>query len=532
MVFRISQEQRQDLIDRMTDNLSAIGFHCFGDSIANAREVCENIEKKAFGVADVASTTTVEVHHKEGVSGDRPMKESMSLYISKAAELMKEECLRRADSAGGKGGGASTSEVVSSKAVQDKDHFDVALDSTDREFYTGPRAEEVLAPLLQPNASFKFVRLSTKSWGIDAAKVAKKAFENLKGTLEVVDLADTIAGRPEVEALKAMEIMCEGLSVCKLKEVDLSDNAFGEKGVRACAKLLQSQSTLEGISFLNNGISEQAARAISELLASPATLKKYHLDKNMTGDEGTVHVAAVLEKATGIEDFKMAGSRFTSDGALMLAKALLRGSSLKKLNLTDNNVNEEGGEAFLEVFKKHSKLEYLNLEATALGEEITGKVTQVVAEHCPDLETLILSANDILREGVDSVAEGIAKMKKLKVLKITDNELGDAGVAKICVALQTSAAKLEELDVSCNEISKSGAEAVSKLAATSLKSTIKKVNLDQNWIQEDAIESIQKIFADAGLDSVLQSLEDNDPDGEPDEDEADEVANLIAKLMV
>jgi Ran GTPase-activating protein 1 len=295
---------------------------------------------------------------------------------------------------------------------------------------------------------------------------------------------------------------------------------------------LQSQPTLEGISFLNNGISEQAARAISELLASPTTLKKYHLDKNMTGDEGTVHIAAVLERATGIEDFKMAGSRFTSDGALMLAKALLHGSSLKKLNLTDNNVNEEGGEAFLEVFKKHTKLEYLNLEATALGEEVTGKVTQVVAESCPDLETLILSANDILREGVDSVAEGISKMRKLKVLKITDNELGDVGVAKICVALQTSAAKLEELDVSCNEISKSGAEAVSKLATTSLKSTIKKVNLDQNWIQEDAIESIHKIFSDAALDSVLQSLEDNDPDGEPEEDEADEVANLIAKLTV
>ena len=32
------------------------------------------------------------------------------------------------------------------------------------------------------------------------------------------------------------------------------------------------------------------------------------------------------------------------------------------------------------------------------------------------------------------------------------------------------------------------------------------------------------------LDSVLQSLEDNDPDGEPEEDEADEVANLIAGL--
>ena len=532
MVFRIEQKQREDLISRMSENLSAIGFHCFGDSIGESREICEQIERKAFNVADVASETTVETHHNKNVSGDRPIKESMSLYITKAAELLKEECLKRSKSTLDKQTGNSSTTTTTTKAVQDKDTFDVALDSSDREFYTGPRAEEVLAPLLLPNASFKFVRLSTKSWGIDAAKVAKRAFENLKDTLEVVDLADTIAGRPEVEALKAMEIMCEGLSQCKLKEVDLSDNAFGEKGVRACTKLLQSQTTLEGISFLNNGISEQAARAISELLASPATLKKYHLDKNMTGDEGTVHVAAVLEKATGIEDFKMAGSRFTSDGAMMLAKALMHGNSLKRLNLTDNNVNEEGGIAFIEVFKKHTKLVYLNLEATALGEEVTGKVAHVVAEHCPDLETLIISANDILREGVDSVSEAISKMKKLKVLKITDNELGDIGVAKICIALQTSGAKIEELDVSCNAISKSGAEAVSKLATTSLKSTIKKVNLDQNWIQEDAVESIKKTFADAGLDSVLMPLDENDPDEEADDEDADEVLDLLSNLKM
>ena len=50
-------------------------------------------------------------------------------------------------------------------------------------------------------------------------------------------------------------------------------------------------------------------------------------------------------------------------------------------------------------------------------------------------------------------------MRKLKVLKITDNELGDVGVAKNMRRFyKPSAAKLEELDVSCNEISKSGAE--------------------------------------------------------------------------
>ena len=105
-------------------------------------------------------------------------------------------------------------------------------------------------------------------------------------------------------------------------------------------------------------------------------------------------------------------------------------------------------------------------------------------------------------------------------------------MAKICIALQTSGAKIEELDVSCNAISKSGAEAVSKLATTSLKSTIKKVNLDQNWIQEDAVESIKKTFADAGLDSVLMPLDENDPDEEADDEDADEVLDLLSKLKM
>ena len=82
----------------------------------------------------------------------------------------------------------------------DGDEFDVGKTSKDREFYTQQRAEQVFAPFLNKGASYSQVRLSTKSFGIDAAKVASRAFVNLASTLKEVDLSDTIAGRPEVEA--------------------------------------------------------------------------------------------------------------------------------------------------------------------------------------------------------------------------------------------------------------------------------------------------------------------------------------------
>ena len=155
-------------------------------------------------------------------------------------------------------------------------------------------------------AKYSKVKLSTKSFGIDAAKVVTKAFANIASTLTEVDLSDIIAGRPEDEALKAMQIITEATLCAKITAVDVSDNGLGEKGVRACAAMLQQQTGIESLSFQNNGISEQAAAAIPELLqAPPQSLKKFHLDKNMTGDEGMVHVAALMAKAPkngGLQD--------------------------------------------------------------------------------------------------------------------------------------------------------------------------------------------------------------------------------------
>ena len=511
MVFQIDAAQRADLVARMDDALAATGFHCFGQTIADSKAKAEEIEARAFAVAEVASNTTTESWSAESGGGHATI-ELMRLYVKKAAELLREEAVQCGEAMDATPGGGA-SDATSSEGTFD-------LSSKDREFYTQQRAEQVLAPLLAKGAKFSKVKLSTKSFGIDAAKVVTKAFANIASTLKEVDLSDIIAGRPEEEALKAMEIITEATLCAKITSVDVSDNAFGEKGVRACTKMLQQQTAIESISFMNNGISEQAAKAILELLASPGSLKKFHLDKNMTGDEGTVHIAALLERAPLMEDFKMAGSRFTSDGAVMLAKGLSTGTSLVKLDLTDNNVNEEGGIALAGMLYKQPGLRHLNLEATSLGPDAAAAVASALAAGCPQVEYLNLSCCDITPEGVPTVAKALSALKNLKVLKIAENELGDFGVAQICVALKMSGCPLVELDVSTNELVQAGAVAAARLAAS--KAGFSCLNLDANYISNEGIEEVQAVMEAAGISSALLPMDENDADMADDVDESQE----------
>lgn len=64
---------------------------------------------------------------------------------------------------------------------------------------------------------FPQIKLSTKSFGRDAAEVAAKAIANMRGTLLDADISDIIAGRPEAEALDAMRIMCAALAQVQLR---------------------------------------------------------------------------------------------------------------------------------------------------------------------------------------------------------------------------------------------------------------------------------------------------------------------------
>lgn len=59
--------------------------------------------------------------------------------------------------------------------------------------------------------------------------------------LHTLDISDIIAGRPEDEALAALRILNEALKKYDAIYLDVSDNAFGAKGLEAIRDLLSKE---------------------------------------------------------------------------------------------------------------------------------------------------------------------------------------------------------------------------------------------------------------------------------------------------
>ncbi len=122
---------------------------------------------------------------------------------------------------------------------------------------------------------YEKIILSTWAFSVEAAEIVAATISRLGGLKSAI-LADIIAGRPEAEGLRVYEVLGSALKDRDLVEIDLSDNAVGPKGVRACSELLSSQASLEKLYFCNCGISAEAAVSIAELVMYRTPTKYVH----------------------------------------------------------------------------------------------------------------------------------------------------------------------------------------------------------------------------------------------------------------
>ncbi len=399
-----------------------------------ALETGRKIEEKAYTAAQVDSRTT---------TGRRPDAETVQIYARKAGRLVVDavESIE-------KGGGASAAKEAGAGAGASTEFLDLC--DGNREFVTAQTAREIFAPILSvqdPSAqTVKKIKLSTKSFGVDAAEVAAEAFAACRETLEDLDLSDVIAGRPEAEAMKSLKCLCDSVAGLSLKALDLSDNALGEKGIVACSTALTTQKTLESIAFRNIGCSVAACKAINNLLACKATLKKLHLYNNMSDDEGAFAIANLIESTPNIEDFMMVSSRVKQEGGQRLAQ-VLTGKPLVSLDLHDNILGAETAQALAQTLKDQPRLKHLNLSEACLEDEGAIFVCQGLFQNCPELETVSLAANDISDNAVNALAQGLAGKPKLRAVSLEENyDIGEEAQQWLQAQLPNVAIRFEEED--------------------------------------------------------------------------------------
>jgi Ran GTPase-activating protein (RanGAP) involved in mRNA processing and transport len=546
--WQLTEQQRADTVSRLAANLASLAFfrdrQPLGDGAA--LDAARDIERRAYTAAQVSARTT---------TGHRPRAETTSAYARKMGELVVEAVKSGAQA-------QHPAELHGPPSAAGGGDWWHDLSKGGRDFLDEEGARRALAPLLAADSTVGRVRLSTKSFGAAAAAVAASALRNVAAHLSHADLSDIIAGRPEDEALEALRVITESLGEARLRYLDLSDNALGEKGVRACAGALAGGpgEALEFLALRNVGCSVHACAAVEELVVG-GQLRGLHLYNNMSGDEGAEHIAKVLARARHMQDFRMASSRVGARGGSALARALcvVGRPTLRRLDLSDNPLTGECAADLAACVAHHlPSLEALNLNDTSLTDEGValvcralidggggaeggggfGRAAAATASSSSSssssssplaLEELELALNEITPEGAASVAAALAtgRMAKLRRVNLRENELEDEGA----LALARGGAfarlpRLEQLDLCGNQLGRSGAVAVARALAASKPSGFKALLLDENCISEAGVDVVKGVLKLAfGDEGVLGPLDDNDADADADgaaDDEDDE----------
>lgn len=499
-----SQNTRQMLVVRVTDNLTTKSIFTQKYGSLSKEEAEENAKK----IEDVAFATANE-HYEKEPDGDGSS--AVQLYAKECSKQIL-EVLKRGPSS------KDDKEVLVSEEVSAPHDTVFDISKGARSFIEAKEAEETLEPLKEPGNSYTKICFSNRSFGLEAARVAEPILASIKNQLKEVDLSDFIAGRPEAEALEVMNIFSTALEGSILKSLNLSNNALGEKGVRAFGALLRSQSCLEELYLMNNGISEEAAEAVCELIPSTEKLRVLQFHNNMTGDKGALAISKVVKRSPLLEDFRCSSTRVGSEGGVALSEALDTCTHLKKLDLRDNMFGVEAGVALSKALSKYAGLTEVYLSYLNLEDEGAMAIARALKESAPSLEVLDMAGNDITAEAAPIVAACIAEKQHLTKLNLAENELKDEGAIQISKGLEEGHLQLKEVDMSINSIRRAGARVLARVVVQ--KPEFKLLNIDGNFISDEGIDEVKEMFEK--FPDRLGSFDENDPEGGDDEEESGE----------
>ncbi|KAM0071670.1 putative WPP domain, leucine-rich repeat domain superfamily, WPP domain superfamily [Helianthus debilis subsp. tardiflorus] len=505
-----SQGTRQILVERITKNLTTPSILSRKYGLLSKEEAEEDAKR-----IEAAAFETANQHFEKEPDGDGGS--AVQLYAKESSTLMVEAVKR------GPRVKEEQQEITIEPITPENKKIVFDISKGKRAFIEADEAKELLKPLQEPGNNYTKICFSNRSFGLDAARIAAPILVSLKGQLTEVDLSDFVAGRPEEEALEVMKMFSAALEGFDLRYLDISDNALGEKGVRAFSELLSSQSNLEELYLKNDGISEEAAKAVVELIPSTQKLKILHFHNNMTGDEGAIAIAQLLKKSPILEDFRCSSTRVGSEGGIALSEALATCTGLKKLDLRDNIFGVEAGVALSKTVSLLTNLTEIYLSYLNLENEGSLAIVNALKDSAKFLEVFELAGNDITAEAASALAEFIvARKESLVKILLSENELKDDGVITIAKALEEDFPRLTEVDLSTNMIRRAGARVLAQAVVG--KPGFKVLNINGNYISDEGVEDVKEIFKNSP--DLLGPLDDNDPEGEEyndeDEDAADE----------
>ncbi|KAK3570342.1 hypothetical protein QTP86_017287 [Hemibagrus guttatus] len=334
--------------------------------------------------------------------------------------------------------------------------------------------------------------------------------------------------RPETLMLKDCSITEEGCSALSssfhsnpehIREMDLSENKFGNSGVQKLCALLQHQScNLQILSLSDCSITEEGYSALSEALKS-SHLIELDLRGNDPGASGVKLLTDLLQdpdcklntlrllKSPDAEEAYTCLTKMFSKNPLLHTEldlsnktpedvkvkqlsALLQDPHyrLQKLTLWSSIRVKSSADLVSALCTNPSHIRELDLSWCELGDSGVEKLCDLLKKHECKLEKLQLWSSVKGKSCTDLFSALCTNPSHIRELDLSWCELGDSGVEKLCDLLKKHECKLEKLQLRDSVKGKSCTDLVSALCTN--PSHIRELDLSECELEDSGVEKL------------------------------------------
>ncbi|KAL6470853.1 hypothetical protein MHYP_G00219720, partial [Metynnis hypsauchen] len=372
--------------------------------------------------------------------------------------------------------------------------------------------------------------------GDTGVKILTDLFGSSRKTLRLLKSSDA------EEACKVLTKILGKIPLLQ-RELDLSKTELKDiKVQQLCALLEDPHYRLEKLTLYKSGsVTERdCADLISALIINPSHLRELDLNKNKLDESGVQKLCKLLVNPhCKLEKLIFTDCNIEGDGYAALASALksnlsshlieldLRGNDpgdtgvknltdlledsnckLKTMRLLKSSTAEEACDSLTKAFRINPLLlRDLDLSGKIQGDSEMKKISDLLKDsHCRT-KTLKLNKSSIKEEGCAALSSALcSNPSHLKELDLSENELGNSGVKKICSLLKNQDCKLQKLGLSFCSIKEGGYAALSSALISNPSSQLIELDLRGNDPGDTGVKKLTDLLEDSNCKLKMRFL--------------------------
>ena len=275
----------------------------------------------------------------------------------------------------------------------------------------------------------------------------------------------------------------------KLQQLDLSGNDLQELGYKNIFRSLQTINNLSLLKISCSSHISEAANELASFLLDINILRELDLSYNNLSTSDAIKIFKGMKNISNLKTLNICHNMITDEAAEIIGTVFSCNSKLQSLDFSYNYFTSEGFISIFECLNNNMHLRKLNISSNKITDKAAHSIATVLS-HTSKLEELDLSNNLMQTTGTIIIFKSLMHVTSLKKLYINDNMITDEAADDIAVVLSLND-KLEELDISCNNLQKTGAITIFEIMNTS---TLTKLNIAHNMIIDEATKYLVNIL--------------------------------------